>query len=86
MRFLIAIGGKEFSEPTLRVGMKVASEFSASTTIAYVGEKISEFTFRIISILSQNQLRKDSKRTRSLILIAVEQSYICQGHFAKTWN
>jgi nucleotide-binding universal stress UspA family protein len=54
MRFLIAIGGKEYSEPTLRVGMQVASAFNASTTIAYVGEKISEFTVNSVRLAQQS--------------------------------
>ncbi len=44
MKILIAIGSKEFSEPTLRVGMQVAKAFKAAVTIAYVGPKISEFS------------------------------------------
>ncbi len=43
MKILIAIGSKEFSKPTLNLGMKVAQAFNAKTTIIDVGEKISEF-------------------------------------------
>ena len=62
MRFLIAIGGKEYSEPTLRVGMKVASEFGASTTIAYVGEKISEFTVNSVMLAQQSMEKWELER------------------------
>ena len=31
MKILIAVGSKEFSGPTLQVGMKVAKAFNAST-------------------------------------------------------
>lgn len=44
MKFLIAVGSKEFSEPTLRVGLQVAKAFKAAVTIVYVGPKISEFS------------------------------------------
>ncbi|MBC8346872.1 MAG: universal stress protein [Candidatus Marinimicrobia bacterium] len=44
MKFLIAVGSKEFSEPTLRVGLQVAKAFKAAVTIAYVGPKVSEFS------------------------------------------
>jgi nucleotide-binding universal stress UspA family protein len=43
MKILIAISSKEYSEPTLQVGMWAAKAFNASVTIAYVGRKISEF-------------------------------------------
>ena len=44
MKILIAIGSKDFSKPTLKLGMKVAQAFNAKTTIIDVGEKISEFS------------------------------------------
>lgn len=43
MKILIAISSKEYSKPTLQVGMWVAKAFNASVTIAYVGQKISAF-------------------------------------------
>jgi len=43
MKILIAISSKEYSEPTLQVGMWAAKAFNASVTIAYVGQKISAF-------------------------------------------
>lgn len=43
MKILIAISSKEYSEPTLQVGMWAAKAFKASVTIAYVGQKISAF-------------------------------------------
>ncbi|MBU0528958.1 universal stress protein [bacterium] len=43
MKILIAISSKEFSKPTLQVGMWVAKAFNASVTIVYVGQKISSF-------------------------------------------
>ncbi len=55
MKILIAIGSKEFSTPTLRLGMKVAQAFHAKTTIIDVGEKISEFSSHLVE-LAQDQM------------------------------
>ncbi len=55
MKILIAIGSKEFSAPTLRLGMKVAQAFHAKTTIIDVGEKISEFSSHLVE-LAQDQM------------------------------
>ena len=54
MKILIAIGGKEFSKPTLDLGMKIANSFKSSTTIAYVGKKISQFSEKDVSVVHQN--------------------------------
>tara|TARA_B110001452_G_scaffold12171_2_gene10004 strand:- start:11374 stop:12258 length:885 start_codon:yes stop_codon:yes gene_type:complete len=50
MKILIAIGSKDFSTPTLRLGMKVAQAFHAKTTIIDVGEKISEFSSHLVEL------------------------------------
>ena len=42
MKILIAISSKEYSGPTLDVGMNIARALKASTTIVDVGQKISE--------------------------------------------
>ena len=55
MKILIAIGSKNFSKPTLRLGMKVAQAFKAKTTIIDVGEKISEFSSHLVE-LAQDQM------------------------------
>ncbi|MFQ6675582.1 MAG: universal stress protein [Fidelibacterota bacterium] len=39
MRFLLGIGGTEFSEPTLIVGSRIARSFDADLSVVYVGEK-----------------------------------------------
>ena len=54
MKILIAIGGREFSKPTLDLGMKIANSFKSSTTIAYVGKKISQFSEKDVSVAHQN--------------------------------
>ena len=55
MKILIAIGSKEFSKPTLNLGMKVAQAFNAKTTIIDVWEKISEFSSQLVE-LAQDQM------------------------------
>lgn len=55
MKILIAVSNKEYSGPTLRVGIRVAQAFKASTTIVDVGEKVSEFNAKVVG-LSQERL------------------------------
>jgi len=62
MRFLIAIGSEEYSEPTLRIGMQVARGFGASVTIAYVGPKISGFTSHEVQLAHENLERWEFDR------------------------
>tara|TARA_B110000116_G_scaffold264979_1_gene273482 strand:- start:479 stop:1360 length:882 start_codon:yes stop_codon:yes gene_type:complete len=54
VNILIAIGGKEYSKPTLDLGMKIANAFEATTTIAYVGKRISQFSEKDVSVVHQN--------------------------------
>ena len=44
MKFLIAIGSKDYSGPTLELGMRIAKAINAAVDIVYVGEKISAFS------------------------------------------
>ena len=55
MKILIAIGSKQYSEPTLNLGMKVAEAFNAKTTIIDVGQKVSEFSSQLVE-LAQDQM------------------------------
>ena len=54
MKILIAISSKEYSKPTLQVGMWVAKAFNASVTIAYVGQKISSFATSDIGLAHES--------------------------------
>jgi len=54
MKFLIAVGSKDYSESTLRVGMQVAKALDASVTIVYVGEKISSFSTHDVQLAQDN--------------------------------
>ena len=53
MKILIAISSKQYSGPTLDVGMRIASILNSSTTILDVGQKISEFSYKDISIANE---------------------------------
>lgn len=54
MKFLIAIGSREYSEPTLRIGMRVAKAFSASVTICYVGPKVRDASMNDIALAQES--------------------------------
>ena len=53
MKFLIAVGSEDYSGPTLRVGMEVASAFNASVTVVKVGPKISEYSASQIKLTQE---------------------------------
>ncbi|MDP6168965.1 MAG: universal stress protein [Candidatus Marinimicrobia bacterium] len=53
MKILIAISSKEYSGPTLDVGMNIARILKASTTIVDVGQKISEFSMKDVSLANE---------------------------------
>ena len=55
MKILIAIGSKQYSKPTLHLGMEVAQAVKAKTTIIDVGEKVSEFSSQLVE-LAQDQM------------------------------
>ena len=50
MKILIAVSSKEYSGPTLSVGMNVSRAFKAPTTIVDVGEKINEFSTKDVGM------------------------------------
>lgn len=62
MNFLIAIGSKEYSGPTLKLGMRVARAFGANVTIAYVGEKIGAFSASEVRLAQENLDKWDVDR------------------------
>ena len=53
MKILIGISSKKYSEPTLDVGMRIASILNSSTTILDVGKKISEFSYKDVSLVNE---------------------------------
>ncbi len=63
MKILIAVGGKDFSGPTLRAGMKIARAFNASATIIDVGEKVSSFNTNIVDLAHERMESWDFHRS-----------------------
>ena len=53
MKILIGISSKEYSGPTLEVGMRIARTLKSSTTILDVGKKISEFSYKDVSLANE---------------------------------
>jgi nucleotide-binding universal stress UspA family protein len=62
MKILIAVSSQEYSGPTLSVGMKVARAFKADVTIAYVGEKIGEFSTKVVGMAQERMESWDFDR------------------------
>jgi len=62
MKILIAVSSQEYSGPTLSVGMKVARAFKASTTIVDVGEKVSEFSTKVVGLAQERMESWDFDR------------------------
>ncbi len=62
MKILIAVGSKKYSGPTLRVGMQVARAFNASATIVDVGEKVSEFSAKVVGLAQERMESWDFNR------------------------
>ncbi len=53
MKILIAISSKDYSGPTLDVGMNIARSLKASTTIVDVGQKIRELSTKDIDLANE---------------------------------
>ena len=62
MKFLIAVGSKEYSESTLRVGMQIAKSFQAAVTIVYVGPKVSDFSLPHVRLAQERMEEWDFDR------------------------
>ena len=52
MKILIGISSKKYSEPTLDVGMRIASILNSSQHFR-CGEKINEFSYKDVSIANE---------------------------------
>ena len=85
MKILIAIGSKEFSKPTLNLGMKVAQAFNAKTTIIDVGEKISEFSSQLVE-LAQDQMESWDFDPPGVDVLEWAFNYLSEGKIVDTCN
>lgn len=68
MRFLIAIASKEYSEPTLKIGLEVARALKACVTIACVGQKPSSFARNHVRLAQESMERWDFDRPAVAVL------------------
>jgi nucleotide-binding universal stress UspA family protein len=80
MKILIAVGSKEYSGPTLQVGMKVAKAFNASTTIVDVGEKIGKLGSKVIG-LAQERLESWEFDRPGVDVLAWAFQYLAENNF-----
>ena len=80
MKILIAVGSKEYSGPTLHVGIKVAKAFNASTTIVDVGEKVSEFSTKAVGLAQERMESWDFERP-GIDVLEWAFSYLAEKQF-----
>jgi nucleotide-binding universal stress UspA family protein len=80
MKILIAVSSKEYSGPTLQVGIKVAKAFNASTTIVDVGEKISEFSTKAVGLARERMESWDFDRP-GIEVLEWAFSYLAEKNF-----
>lgn len=80
MKILIAISSKEYSGSTLSAGMKVAQAFKASTTIVDVGEKVSEFSTKVVELAQERMESWDFDRP-GIDVLEWAFSYLAEKEF-----
>ena len=54
MKFLLAVGSKEFSSDTLDIGSKIAQAFDAHLSIVYVGSKPKDLYLNRVKLAQEN--------------------------------
>jgi len=54
MKFLLAVGSKEFSNDTLDIGSKIAQAFDANLSIVYVGSKPKDLYLNRVKLAQEN--------------------------------
>ena len=82
MKILIAISSKEYSEPTLDVGMKISLSLKASTTIVDVGNKISEFSSKDVSLANELMKSWDIDRP-GVDVLEWAYNYLAENNYIK---
>ena len=80
MKILIAISSKEYSGPTLDVGMNIARALKSSTTIVDVGQKISEFSSKDVSMANEVMESWDMDRP-GVDVLEWAYSYLSKNQF-----
>ena len=83
MKFLIAIGSKDYSGPTLELGMRVANAFNAAVDIVFVGEKISAFSTAEV-ILAQENLENWELDRKGVDVLQWAYEYLVENEYIHT--
>lgn len=83
MKFLIAIGSKDYSGPTLELGMRVAKAFNAAVDIVFVGEKISAFSTAEV-ILAQENLENWELDRKGVDVLQWAYEYLVENEYIHT--
>ncbi len=83
MKFLIAVGSKDYSGPTLELGMRVAKAFNAAVDIVYVGDKISAFSTSEV-ILAQETLVNWELDRQGVDVLQWAYEYLVENKYIKS--
>ena len=83
MKFLIAVGSKDYSGPTLELGMRVAKAFNAAVDIVYVGDKISAFSTSEV-ILAQENLANWELDRQGVDVLQWAYEYLVENKYIKS--
>ena len=83
MKFLIAVGSKDYSGPTLELGMRVAKAFNAAVDIVYVGDKISAFSTSEVILPQQNHANWDFDR-QGVDVLQCDKQYLDDNKYIKS--
>ncbi len=85
MKILIAIGSKDYSEPTLQLGMRVAKAFNAAVTIVYVGDRISAFSTSEV-LMAQENLENWELDRQGVDVLEWAHKYLAEHDYIKSNN
>jgi len=83
MKFLIAVGSKDYSGPTIELGMRVAKAFNAAVDIVYVGDKISAFSTSEV-ILAQENLANWELDRQGVDVLQWAYEYLVENKYIKS--
>jgi nucleotide-binding universal stress UspA family protein len=83
MKFLIAVGSKDYSGPTLELGMRVAKAFNAAVDIVYVGDKISAFSTSEVILAQENLVNWELDR-QGVDVLQWAYEYLVENKYIKS--
>ena len=83
MKFLIAVGSKDYSGPTLELGMRVAKAFNAAVDIVYVGDKINAFSTSEVILAQENLVNWELDR-QGVDVLQWAYEYLVENKYIKS--